>query len=291
MSRRGLILVAALTAAVCSACASTTATTTQPFTPSRSTTAEPAPSFSTTSAPLSADTSKRGIGGSGGCDGHPCIGNWQKEAAEGGTVIECSDGTWSHAGGISGACSHHGGETEGSADSATASDEGSATSSSSSSIAGPGAVLQPGQHCAPGLIPSQLGKSTVCAVPDSQAPKPTTESSDPSQPNAAMVVDGGPATDQLTQCADASGEPNTSCPFAENVYKTIENTYARQRYVPGKFRAYSPVTRMTYAVTCDIIDTSWPRPATVASEEVVCSNGTTRTSGEVTLELAHIEHP
>ena len=45
----------------------------------------------------------------GPCDGHLCIGDWSKEAAEGGTVVQCVDGTWSHAGGISGACSDHGG--------------------------------------------------------------------------------------------------------------------------------------------------------------------------------------
>jgi hypothetical protein len=50
---------------------------------------------------------------SGPCDGHPCIGDWQKEAAKGGTAVQCNDGTWSHAGGLSGACSDHGGESSG----------------------------------------------------------------------------------------------------------------------------------------------------------------------------------
>ena len=48
-----------------------------------------------------------------GCNGHPCIGNWQKEKAEGGTVVQCNDGAWSYAGGIQGACSGHGGEKGG----------------------------------------------------------------------------------------------------------------------------------------------------------------------------------
>lgn len=43
------------------------------------------------------------------CSEHECIGSF---TTEGGTVVECSDGTYSHAGGISGACSHHGGEKE-----------------------------------------------------------------------------------------------------------------------------------------------------------------------------------
>ena len=41
------------------------------------------------------------------CSEHECIGSFE---TEGGTIVECSDGTYSHAGGISGACSHHGGE-------------------------------------------------------------------------------------------------------------------------------------------------------------------------------------
>jgi hypothetical protein len=47
------------------------------------------------------------------CNGHPCIGDWQREQANGGTVVECQDGAWSHAGGLSGACSSHGGEAGG----------------------------------------------------------------------------------------------------------------------------------------------------------------------------------
>jgi hypothetical protein len=41
------------------------------------------------------------------CSTHECIGEYEKEP---GTVVECADGTYSHAGGIQGACSHHGGE-------------------------------------------------------------------------------------------------------------------------------------------------------------------------------------
>jgi hypothetical protein len=41
------------------------------------------------------------------CSTHACIGEYEKEP---GTVVECADGTYSHAGGIQGACSHHGGE-------------------------------------------------------------------------------------------------------------------------------------------------------------------------------------
>ena len=41
------------------------------------------------------------------CAMNTCIGNF---TGEGGTIVQCVDGTYSHAGGISGACSRHGGE-------------------------------------------------------------------------------------------------------------------------------------------------------------------------------------
>jgi hypothetical protein len=41
------------------------------------------------------------------CEEHECIGSFETEE---GSIVECADGTYSHAGGISGACSDHGGE-------------------------------------------------------------------------------------------------------------------------------------------------------------------------------------
>lgn len=41
------------------------------------------------------------------CASHPCVGNFSKGA---GAVVQCTDGEWSHSGGLSGACSNHGGE-------------------------------------------------------------------------------------------------------------------------------------------------------------------------------------
>jgi hypothetical protein len=66
-----------------------------------------------TVAAAAASTTRTGsFSGSGGpCDGNPCIGDWQREAAEGGQVVQCNDGAWSHAGGLPGACSYHGGES------------------------------------------------------------------------------------------------------------------------------------------------------------------------------------
>lgn len=41
------------------------------------------------------------------CSTHDCIGDWSNP---GGSIVQCNDGTWSHSGGESGACSWHGGE-------------------------------------------------------------------------------------------------------------------------------------------------------------------------------------
>jgi hypothetical protein len=41
------------------------------------------------------------------CSTHTCIGDWDNAS---GYIVQCSDGTWSHSGGASGACSWHGGE-------------------------------------------------------------------------------------------------------------------------------------------------------------------------------------
>lgn len=73
------------------------------------------PDTTTTDAATTADTTTTTDSVAGGpCNGNPCIGDWQAEAAKGGSVVQCNDGTWSHAGGISGACSDHGGESSGS---------------------------------------------------------------------------------------------------------------------------------------------------------------------------------
>jgi hypothetical protein len=42
------------------------------------------------------------------CASHPCIANFSNGT---GTVVQCTDGKWSHSGGLSGACSDHGGES------------------------------------------------------------------------------------------------------------------------------------------------------------------------------------
>jgi len=78
--------------------------------PTTATDTTPAPAPATTqAAPPQASESVGSSSHAGDqqfCTVHQCIGNFQ---GEGGTIVQCSDGTYSHAGGISGSCSHHGG--------------------------------------------------------------------------------------------------------------------------------------------------------------------------------------
>jgi hypothetical protein len=46
---------------------------------------------------------------SGFCAKHRCIDNFSTGQ---GSIIQCADGMWSHSGGLSGACSRHGGEDD-----------------------------------------------------------------------------------------------------------------------------------------------------------------------------------
>lgn len=73
------------------------------------------------------------------CASHECIANFPNGHGE---VVECGDGEWSHSGGISGACSDHGGvkgvqERSGSGDQQT---EGAASEQSSGEKEGPGSI-------------------------------------------------------------------------------------------------------------------------------------------------------
>jgi hypothetical protein len=73
----------------------------------------PAPSPATSTSPAQSSPTIETVGSSDHstdaefCAANTCIGNFTGES---GTIVECSDGTYSHAGGIGGACSSHGGE-------------------------------------------------------------------------------------------------------------------------------------------------------------------------------------
>ena len=80
--------------------------------PSPTSTAQPS-STSTASpssppAPVEGPGSSSHLGDAQFCSTHTCIANFPNGN---GTVVQCVDGEWSHSGGLSGACSDHGGET------------------------------------------------------------------------------------------------------------------------------------------------------------------------------------
>jgi hypothetical protein len=66
------------------------------------------------------------------CSTHTCIPNFPDGS---GIVVECNDGQWSHSGGLSGACSHHGGESASSASTGRPGESESPSSASQSSEA------------------------------------------------------------------------------------------------------------------------------------------------------------
>jgi hypothetical protein len=78
----------------------------KPYTPPAPAPSEPTPSPRPESGGEDEVGSYSHAGDEKFCEEHECIGDFQ---GEGGYVVECSDGTYSHAGGISGSCSHHGG--------------------------------------------------------------------------------------------------------------------------------------------------------------------------------------
>lgn len=67
----------------------------------------PSPCSGAAPAP-SPPTSTSGPGVTDFCSAHTCIPNFPNGA---GYIVQCADGEWSHSGGLSGACSDHGGET------------------------------------------------------------------------------------------------------------------------------------------------------------------------------------
>ena len=91
------------------------------------------------------------------CDTHACIDNFD---AGGGYIVQCDDGMWSHSGGLSGACSYHGGESGNVYSGSSGSSLGSSGSSS-------GGDLGPGNGstvtCADGSISHSGGIQGACS--------------------------------------------------------------------------------------------------------------------------------
>ena len=117
----GLVVIVVIIVAVVGGSSSSSPTSTSepavstteqtPPPPTETSTPEPSPSEGTHEPAGEEDEvgSASHAGDTKFCEEKTCIGSFTSEE---GTVVECSDGSYSHAGGISGACSHHGGEKE-----------------------------------------------------------------------------------------------------------------------------------------------------------------------------------
>jgi hypothetical protein len=149
------------------------------------------------------------------CSTHTCIPNFPNGN---GTIVQCNDGEWSHSGGLSGACSDHGGENV----TATTSSQPSTTSS------------QPSQ--------SQSVTPSGDPVPGSWGTSAATYASGVGTP---YPWSSGQGCDQNTFAGTG-----TSCPFAENVFKVVAAANHYDNVLPGSISAYSPATHRTYALTC-----------------------------------------
>ena len=92
-------------------------------------------------------------GSSDFCSSHDCIGNFANGR---GYVVQCADGSYSHSGGISGACSHHGGESVGAGDSG----DGSASPPPPAASAPPPTPTPPPSPRSAGVGSSTSGNGT-----------------------------------------------------------------------------------------------------------------------------------
>jgi hypothetical protein len=212
-------------------------------------------------SPPTADT-----GGSGGpCNGNPCIGDWQKAAAEGGTVVQCSDGTWSHAGGLSGACSDHGGEVSGQAPLPSQSSTTEQPLTGSGGSGGPcdgnpcigdwqkeaaegGTVVQ----CNDGTWSHAGGLSGACSDHGGESSgQPANAGSTPS-PAPAPSNGGGVAVQDLpVQCGyGVAGSSGMTCTFAENAFYEFWQTSGGDPTQSESISVWSAEAGQSYPLAC-----------------------------------------
>lgn len=139
--RGWVVLVAAFGALALSGCAGTTTTGSGGASPSATA------GTSTSSEESSSSAGSEGAGSLSHaedgrfCESHHCIANFPNGHGE---VVECSDGQWSHSGGISGACSFHGGVANGDRTGSAAVAGSTAESSSGGSESSSGQSEGPG---------------------------------------------------------------------------------------------------------------------------------------------------
>lgn len=90
------------------------------------------------------------------CDSHPCITNFDNGT---GTIVQCTDGMWSHSGGRPGACSYHGGVSGGQANNDGTSVPGSSNGYTQDYGSGNGYTVV----CADGTVSDSGGIQGACS--------------------------------------------------------------------------------------------------------------------------------
>jgi hypothetical protein len=207
-------------------------------------------------------------GSSGGpCDGNSCIGDWQKDAAEGGAVVQCNDGTWSHAGGLSGSCSDHGGEADGQASSSSQSPSANEPAPGTAATGGPcdgnpcigdwekeaaegGTVVQ----CNDATWSHAGGISGACSDhggESSGTPARTAVTTVSTTSGSAL----GPSNPLPVQCGyGVSGSSGVTCAFAENAFYEYWQAYAGDPTQSESISVWSAQAQQSYSLSCDAGD-------------------------------------
>ena len=122
-----------------------------------------------------------------------------------------------------------------------------------------GGLAACGSATVPSIVPRSAATATATpTVTVTPTPTPTvtaTPTPTPTKTKTKTVVAVptrtvyAPAAPALTNCGGVSAGPNTSCPFAVNVKQTWLTSGATDT-----FSVYSPVTGLSYVMTCGGID-------------------------------------
>lgn len=101
--------------------------------------------------------------------------------------------------------------------------------------------------------------TTTSSVSTTSAPPTNTG------PNAAPTFNNvGPVPDETSCGGEIAAAAHTSCPFARNVFTAVATAQNADGYIPRTVVAFSPVTKQTYRLSCEINDVP----------EIVCSTMT-----------------
>ena len=108
------------------------------------------------------------------------------------------------------------------------------------------------------IRPVTSSPSVTRGIKASPAPAAAVTTSTAASPPAttvahAQVLSTGGATDQ-SRCPGSpyTVRSHTSCAFARNVYETVLAFYTHHSYIPATIADHSPVTGLTYGLTCVI---------------------------------------